>query len=229
MLTAVDDLLARMPVFSGLAEDARKGLAEQLTRRVERRGVVLFTEGESGDSVYIVLNGKVKISRRSGDGRENLLAVLGPGDIFGELSLFDPGPRTATASAITDVEVASLEHAALRPWLGRRPEAAELLLKVLARRLRRTNEAMADLVFTDVPGRVAKQLLDLAERFGSPAPGGAVRVEHGLTQEELAQLVGASRETVNKSLADFATRGWLRLDSRAVVLLDRDRLSRRAR
>ncbi|MDQ1632532.1 MAG: family transcriptional regulator, cyclic receptor protein, partial [Frankiaceae bacterium] len=142
MLTAVDDLLARMPVFSGLAEDARKALAEQLERRVERRGAMVFAEGEAGDSVYIVLNGKVKISRRSGDGRENLLAVLGPGDIFGELSLFDPGPRTATASAVTDIEVASLEHSALRPWLGRRPEAAELLLKVLARRLRRTNEAM---------------------------------------------------------------------------------------
>jgi CRP/FNR family cyclic AMP-dependent transcriptional regulator len=88
---------------------------------------------------------------------------------------------------------------------------------------------MGDLVFTDVPGRVAKQLLDLADRFGVPGTSGAVRVEHGLTQEELAQLVGASRETVNKSLADFATRGWLRLDSRAVILLDRERLARRAR
>nr|WP_276511389.1 helix-turn-helix domain-containing protein [Candidatus Frankia nodulisporulans] len=108
-----------------------------------------------------------------------------------------------------------------------------MLLRVLARRLRRTNDSVADMVFTDVPGRVAKALLDLAERFGEPAQPGneaaGVRVEHGLTQEELAQLVGASRETVNKALADFATRGWLRLDSRAVVLLDRERLSRRAR
>ncbi len=229
MLTGVDDLLARMPVFSGLSEDARKALSERLSRIVHRRSAQLFGEGDPGDTVFLVLSGKIKISRRSSDGRENLLAVLGPGDIFGELSLFDPGPRTATATALTDVEVASLTHESLRPWLGTRPEAAEVLLKVLARRLRRTNEAMADLVFTDVPGRVAKALLDLADRFGAPAPGGAVRVEHGLTQEELAQLVGASRETVNKSLADFATRGWLRLDSRAVVLLDRERLVRRAR
>jgi CRP/FNR family cyclic AMP-dependent transcriptional regulator len=213
MLTPVEDLLGRMPVFAGLSDEARGALAERLTRRPERRGSVVFVENEPGDRVFLILGGKMKISRRSTDGRENLLAVLGPGDIFGELSLFDPGPRTATATALTDVELASLEHSSLKPW----------------RRLRRTNEAMGDLVFTDVPGRVAKQLLDLAERFGVPGSAGAVRVEHGLTQEELAQLVGASRETVNKSLADFATRGWLRLDSRAVILLDRERLARRAR
>jgi CRP/FNR family cyclic AMP-dependent transcriptional regulator len=95
--------------------------------------------------------------------------------------------------------------------------------------LRRTNENMADLVFSDVPGRVAKALLDLAQRFGVEADDGGVHVTHDLTQEELAQLVGASRETVNKALADFVGRGWLRLEARAVVLLDVERLSRRAR
>jgi CRP/FNR family transcriptional regulator, cyclic AMP receptor protein len=168
MLTDVEDLLGRMPVFAGLSDEARGALAERLSRRPERRSSVVFEEGEPGDRVFLILAGKVKISRRSTDGRENLLAVLGPGDIFGELSLFDPGPRTATATAVTDVELASLEHSALKPWLTERPEAAELLLRVLARRLRRTNEAMGDLVFTDVPGRVAKQLLDLADRFGVP-------------------------------------------------------------
>ena len=171
MLTSVEDLLGRMPVFAGLSDEARGALAERLTRRPERRSSVIFEESEPGDRVFLILAGKMKISRRSTDGRENLLAVLGPGDIFGELSLFDPGPRTATATALTDVELASLEHSSLKPWLTDRPEAAELLLRVLARRLRRTNEAMGDLVFTDVPGRVAKQLLDLAERFGVPGLG----------------------------------------------------------
>jgi len=105
---------------------------------------------------------------------------------------------------------------------------AEQLLAALARRLRRTNEAMADLIFSDVPGRVAKQLLDLARRFGVETPDG-LRVAHDLTQEELAQLVGASRETVNRALADFASRGWLRLEPRSVVLMDIERLARRAR
>ena len=116
-----------------------------------------------------------------------------------------------------------------RPWLSGRPEVAEALLRALSRRLRKTNEAMSDLVFSDVPGRVAKALMDLGERFGVPVDGGGISVTHDMTQEELAQLVGASRETVNKALADFAQRGWIRLESRSVILEDVDRLQRRAR
>ena len=227
-MTGVEDLIAGMPLFGQLTPEARAGLASRLQRAQARRGDVIFTEGETGDTMYLVLRGKVKVSRSSSDGRENLLAVLGPGDIFGELSLFDPGPRTATATALSDLDYASLAHAELNPWLGTRPDAVELVLKVLARRLRRTNSQLADLVFTDVPGRVAKALLDLAEKFSSPEVGG-LRVDHGLTQEELAQLVGASRETVNKALADFVGRGWIRLESRSVVIMDRERLVRRAR
>jgi CRP/FNR family transcriptional regulator, cyclic AMP receptor protein len=101
-------------------------------------------------------------------------------------------------------------------------------LQALAQRLRRTNDVLADLVFSDVPSRVAKALLGLADRFGQPTAEG-IHVAHDLTQEELAQLVGASRETVNKALADFSARGWLRIESRAVVILDAEGLSRRAR
>jgi len=115
-----------------------------------------------------------------------------------------------------------------KPWLTGRPEVALSLLRQLSRRLRRTNEVVGDLVFSDVPGRVAKALLDLAERFGTQHDNG-IQVNHDLTQEELAQLVGASRETVNKALADFASRGWLRLEGKSVVILDRERLARRAR
>src|SRR5690606_25740057 len=109
--------------------------------------------------------------------------------------------------AVWDRKLARLRKHALRPWLANRPEIAEQLLRVIARRLRRTNDEKADLIFTDVPGRVAKNLLQLASRFGT-RDGGVLRVTHDLTQEELAQLVGASRETVNKALADFASRGW---------------------
>jgi CRP/FNR family cyclic AMP-dependent transcriptional regulator len=223
----MDSVLADVPLFAALDDDAGDTLARALQHRSLDRGYVIFREGDVGDRLFLVTAGKVKISRRSSDGRENLLAVLGPGEMFGELSLFDPGPRTATAAAVTECTVASLDHDDLRPLLQQRPEVAVQLLQALAQRLRRTNEAMADLVFTDVPGRVSKALLDLAERFGEPE-GEALRVNHDLTQEELAQLVGASRETVNKALSDFASRGWIRVDGRSVILLDPERLARRA-
>ena len=221
-------LLAETPLFTAVDEDSAHALCTALARRTVHRGEVLFAEGDVGDRLFVVVEGKVKISRQFADGRENMLAVLGPGEMFGELSLFDPGPRTASATALTDAVLVELPHDALRPWLSGRPEVASALLRALARRLRRTNDAMADLVFSDVPGRVAKALLDLADRFGRTADDG-VHVHHDLTQEELAQLVGASRETVNKALADFASRGWLRLEPRSVVIMDLDRLQRRAR
>jgi CRP-like cAMP-binding protein len=148
--------------------------------------------------------------------------------MFGELSLFDPGPRSATATAVTDCVMRSLDHEELLQWLTDRPGVARGLLHQLAGRLRDANDVVADLVFSDVPGRVAMALLTLSTRFGRTADDG-VHVHHDLTQEELAQLVGASRETVNKALADFAMRGWLRLEPRSVVLIDLDRLKRRAR
>ena len=222
-----NEVLRQAPLFSALDDEAATALRGSLTESKLRRGDVLFHEGDAGDRLYIVLDGKIKLGRTSSDGRENLLAILGPGQMFGELSLFDPGPRTATATAVTDTTLIGLGNADLQPWLAEHPEVANKLLAALARRLRRTNEAMADLVFSDVPGRVAKALLDLASRFGVPTDDG-LRVTHDLTQEELAQLVGASRETVNKALADFAGRGFLRLEGRAVVILDVERLTRRA-
>lgn len=224
----IDKNLQQTPLFSALDEEAAMALQKSMVPQTIKRGSTLFQEGDAGDRLYVVTAGKIKLSHASGDGRESVLAVLGPGDMFGELSLFDPGPRTATASAVTDSAVLGLGNTDLNPWLVGRPEVAQKLLQALAHRLRRTNEAMSDLVFADVPGRVAKALLDLGEKFGSKTEAG-IYVNHDLTQEELAQLVGASRETVNKALADFVSRGWLKLETRSVELLDLDRLSKRAR
>jgi CRP/FNR family cyclic AMP-dependent transcriptional regulator len=223
-----DDVLRQAPLFSGLDDEVASALESSMSSSSLRRGEILFNEGDDGNQLYVVTDGKIKLGRTSPDGRENLLAILGPGQMFGELSFFDPGPRSATATAVTDVELKSLGHEALSPVLNAHPDVAHALLNQLAGRLRRTNEVVGDLVFSDVPGRVAKALLDLASRFGRRADDG-VHVNHDLTQEELAQLVGASRETVNKALADFASRGWLRLEPRSVVILDLERLQRRAR
>jgi len=222
-----NDVLRQAPLFSALDDEAASALGASMDETRLRRGDVLFREGDSGDKLYIVTEGKVKLGRTSADGRENLLAILGPGQMFGELSLFDPGPRSATVTAVTDTVFASLSHEDLLRWLDGRPVVARGLLAQIAGRLRKANDVNADLVFSDVPGRVAKALLDLADRFGRTADDG-VHVHHDLTQEELAQLVGASRETVNKALADFAARGFLRLEGRAVVILDVERLTRRA-
>jgi CRP/FNR family transcriptional regulator, cyclic AMP receptor protein len=224
----VNDPLTRAGIFQGVDPSAVQDLKNALEPVRFPRAHVIFAEGELGDRLYIILSGKVKIGRKSPDGRENLLAVFGPSDMFGELSIFDPGPRTSTATTVTEVQAVTMDRTALREWIAKRPEIAEQLLRVIARRLRRTNNMLADLIFTDVPGRVAKALLQLAHDFGTQE-GGMLRVTHDLTQEEIAQLVGASRETVNKALADFAQRGWLRLEGKSVLILEPQRLVRRAR
>lgn len=224
----MDEILVRAGIFHGVEPSAVAALTEQLQPETFPSRHRVFDEGEPGDRLYIVTAGKIKLGRRSPDGRENLLAIVGPSDMFGELAIFDPGPRTASATTLTEVRAVSMGRGALMTWIEKRPEIAEQLLRVLARRLRRTNDNLADLIFTDVPGRVAKALLQLAQRFGTQEAG-ALRVTHDLSQEEIAQLVGASRETVNKALADFAHRGWLRVEGKTVLIADPERLARRAR
>ncbi|MFY8023601.1 MAG: Crp/Fnr family transcriptional regulator [Candidatus Nanopelagicaceae bacterium] len=225
----MDEVVVRKaPIFLGLDTSAADALRASMSLVKLRKGQSLFKEGDDGDNLYVVSNGKVKLGTKSPDGRENLLMILGPGDMFGELSLFDSGPRTATATAVTDSKLLTLGQEKVIPWVKEYPEVSLQLLARLASRLRRTNEVVGDLVFSDVPGRVAKALIDLGVKFGDKRSEGLF-VNHDLTQEELAQLVGASRETVNKALADFAQRGWLRLEARSVMILDYERLLKRGR
>ncbi|OIJ26003.1 Crp/Fnr family transcriptional regulator [Nocardioides luteus] len=222
------DVLRHAPLFSELDDESMTAMLAMMDRTVLKRGEVLFHEGDSADRLYAVVDGKVKLSRVSAGGQDSLLAILGPGQVFGELSLFDPGQRSSTVTAVTDqVELASLSHDDLLVWLDGRPSVTRGLLALLSGRLRRANDVIGDLVFADAPRRVAKALLDLAERFGQETEEG-VHVRHDLTQEELAQLVGAARETVNKALADFAAKGWVKLESRGVIITDMERIVRRA-
>jgi CRP-like cAMP-binding protein len=223
-----EEVIRKAPLFTALDDAASASLLASMVSVKIPKGTILFAEGDGGDQLYVIAEGKLKLGTSSGDGRENLLSILGPGEMFGELSLFDPGPRTSTATAVTDAKLLSLGLEKLLPWLVENPKVSLQLLARLAQRLRRTNEAVGDLVFSDVPGRVAKALIDLGERFGKKTDEG-LYVHHDLTQEELAQLVGASRETVNKALADFAGRNWLKLDGRAVLITDFERLSKRGK
>ena len=229
MTKAADESVIRSaPLFSALNDEEAASLRASMTQVKVSKGHTLFKEGDEGDRLYVVLEGKLKLGTTSIDGRENLLSILGPGEMFGELSLFDPEPRTATATAVTDAKLLALAHDQVIGLVTRHPQASLELLRRLAQRLRKSNEILADLVFADVPGRVAKAIIDLGARFGQKKDDG-LHVNHDLTQEELAQRVGASRETVNKALADFAARGWVSLEPRAVVIKDYERISKRGK
>jgi CRP/FNR family cyclic AMP-dependent transcriptional regulator len=223
-----EQVLARAGIFQGVPPAAISAVTKHLRRTEFPQGRTILAQGEPGDYLYIIIAGRVKIGRRTADGSESLLTIMGPSDMFGELSIFDPGPRTLSATAITHVHAVTMDREALLGWIADRPEIAVQLLRVLARRLRRTNNDLADLIFTDVAGRVAKRLLQLAQRFGVQEDG-ATRVAHGLTLDEIAQLVGAAPETVHKVLDDFTIRGWIRVQGNTVVITDSEGLAGRAR
>jgi CRP/FNR family transcriptional regulator, cyclic AMP receptor protein len=223
----VDSILAQAAIFQGIETTAVLALIERLSPVDVPRGHVFFNEGDRGDRMYVIVSGRVKIAVQWRDGREGLFSLRGPSDSFGELSVFDPGPRTSTATALSVVRAAPVDGPVLRAWVAAHPEVGERLLRLLARRLRRTDDELSDLVLTDASGRLAKQLLQLAQRFGVQEDG-AMRVTHDLTQEEIAQLVGSSRETVNKALSDFSHRGWIRLEGKSVVITESEHLARRA-
>ncbi|KAA0111069.1 Crp/Fnr family transcriptional regulator [Mycolicibacterium sp. P1-5] len=219
--------LADAALFSGVDPKDVAELCDRLDKRCFKTGSLIFEQGEPPALLYIIADGKVKIGTSADDGRENLFQVLGPSDMFGELAMLDPGPRISSARALTDVEVVTMNRTTLREWLAPRPQVAEQLMRVLARRLRRITTSRSDLVLTDAPGRVAKLLLRLAQRFGVQRDG-SVLVNHDLTQDEIAQLVGSSRETVNTVLSDFSNRGWIELHSKGLLISDTERLARRA-
>lgn len=222
----IDEVLARSGIFGRVEAGARSALTERLQPVDFPAGHTVYTEGDPGDHMYIIISGKVKMGRLSRDGGEDLLAVIGPSEMFGEMSTFDPGPRTSRATTISEVRAVSIGRDALRTLMFDNPAIAEQLLRLLARRLRRANN-LTDLIFTDAAGRVAERLLQLAHRFGVQEDG-ALRVTHDLTDEEMGQLVGASPDTVNDALADFALRGWIRLDDTSVLISESELLGRRA-
>jgi CRP/FNR family cyclic AMP-dependent transcriptional regulator len=188
---------------------------------------VLFRPSESGCLLYVVLQGKVKLSLLCEGRRANALEIAGPGEQFGELSLLDVDSRLMLARALTDAQVATVTSQRVNQWIATHPDAAVRMLQVLARRLRHANLATSDLIFVDVAGRVAKQLILLVRKFGSSETG-QLRVAHDLTQSDLAQLAAASRKRVNMELSNFAERGWLVLERKRVLLLAPDQLARRA-
>ena len=223
-----DAVLTRSAILRGLEPADRAALAGLFTHVRFLAGEPIYREGQLDDRLYIVIDGKVKIGWRSPDLPEKLLGVLGPSDILGAESMFDPAPRIASATALTAVVAAAIDRGTLQACIDGRPHLAEQLMRLLARSLQRTEDLITDINFTDVPGRIAKQLLHLAQRFGIRHDR-QLRLDHGLTQAEIAQLVGASRESVNKALSEFVQRGWITVDGKSLVIHQTELLARRAR
>lgn len=219
--------LAQTALFAEVDEKALDAIAQKAVHRRYRKGSVIFVQGEQGERCFAIVEGAVKISAYHQDGREAVIAVLGPGDVFGELSLFDQAARSADASAIEDTELLSLDANAMTEAIAAHPELGLSLLRVLGRRLRLTNEALQDIAFFDVPGRVARRLADLAEAHGVPEESGTL-IDLPLSQESLAQMVGATRESVNKALAALRRRGLVDRMGRKYVVADIEKLRSRA-
>ncbi|MBM6692632.1 Crp/Fnr family transcriptional regulator [Bifidobacterium pullorum] len=226
-----ENTLLHTALFKQVSPEQAEELLPTLHESVYDKGEHIFTQGDTDHRMGLLEKGRVKLTRESNDGRVQLLSIHARGEVLGEIPVFDPtgGPRTASAVAMVNgTRVVWLEHDALFAWLDRYPRVAVDMLQVLANRMRSNNERITDLVFMDVPARLAKTLLDLASRFGEPVEAG-LKVPHDLTQEELAQLVGSSRETVNKALMDFSNRGWIAREGRSIVIYQPGMLIRRSR
>jgi CRP-like cAMP-binding protein len=214
-------LLSRSDLFSALDGDALRRLLSTARSLRCRRNDVIFAEGDDASELFVVRSGRIAIGKQSPDGRESLVALMEEGDLFGEMPLFDDEPRSAQARALEPSELLSVPYPPIRAVLEERPQLLWEVVAVLSRRIRSTDEALADSVFLDVTGRTAKRLLELA--------GDADEFNLPITQEELAGLVGASRERVNKAISAFVRLGWIEQVERHYRITDRTQLSRRAR
>lgn len=220
MDTTVQDVpnLARVPLFADLDEESLRELSAVARKRVFRQGEVIFHRDDPGQVLYIVKEGKVKIALTSPDGQEVSLTVFGAGECFGELSILDGEPRSADAVALERVELYALQRQDFVNVVMSHPKIAVQVMKVISQRLRQADQQIEDLLFLDVYGRVAKKLLELSEVHGVPTAQG-VRIELRLTQQELASMVGASRESVNKVMGYFTDKRYIMTDKHKITLM----------
>ena len=221
------ELLSQSALLRDLPPEELDRLAAAMRRRVFRRGEVVFHQGDPGETLHLVCSGHLKVVLPSETGDEALLKILGPGEVFGEMALLDGAPRSATVVALEVVETATLSRADFQALLRRSPAAVDGLLAVLAGMVRALNEEVGSLMFLDHPGRLAKKLLELAESHGRPANGRAVEIELPLTQDELAAMIGTSRQTVNKLLGMYEAQRAVARGNRSILILDPDLLRQR--
>jgi CRP/FNR family transcriptional regulator, cyclic AMP receptor protein len=220
-------VLAQAGVLDSTLPQSLASLANHMRLVEFSRGEPIYAPGDAAGKLHIVATGAIKLSRRLPDGR-TLLTILGPCDVLGIPAVAERDAHVSGATTVTMVRAVSIDAEDFRAAIRRCPEVAELFLRLLARRARRNDEDLTDMTCTDGPGRIAKHVLQLAKWSGMPEDG-ALRIRHNLTQSELAELVGVSRETVNKTLSKFVNRGWIQLDHQSILVCEPERLAHRAR
>jgi CRP/FNR family cyclic AMP-dependent transcriptional regulator len=228
-MPAVEDprSLGELDLFQGLAPDQLTELNGLLRSQAVQAGTHFITAEQPGEVVYVLLEGTVKIYVTRADGREVILAFLGPGDTVGEMSLVDSAGRSANVVTTEPSRLLWMDRATFQLCLRTLTPLANNLVRLLANRLRFANEQIQALCTLDVPGRVARQILAMADRYGSRQAGGDVRIPLRLTQSDLAEIVGASRERVNQVIVDFKHRGFISVDpDHRIRVHDRAELAR---
>lgn len=231
-MPAVDDsrLLGKLELFQGLTPEQLADLNGLLRSSTVQPGTHFITADQPGEVVYLLIEGTVKIYVTQADGREVILAFLGPGDTVGEMSLVDSSGRSANVVTTEPSRLLWMDRASFQSALRTLAPLANNLVRLLSHRLRFANEQIQALCTLDVPGRVARQILAMAERYGCQQAGGEVRIPLRLTQSDLAELVGASRERVNQVIVDFKHRGYISVDpDHRIRVHDRQKLTRYCR
>jgi len=216
-------LLSQVHLFSKLEPAQLDELLAKMSRLEYRQGEIIFHQGDPGSILYIIISGQVKIVSTSAEGDEIILAILTEGDFFGELSLLDQEPRSASAVAMVPAQTLTLRRSDFLDFITRYPSVADDVLAVLSRRLRRTDVFVEDAVFLDLPARLAKRLLELGERHGSQTSKG-LEIDLRLSQQDLAAMVGASRVSVSKQLSLFQSEGLISVDKQHISILHPEKL-----
>lgn len=215
-------VLTQVPLFAGLPDGDLRAFAPLLRERRFPKGSVILMQGDPGDALYLIATGQVKVVLIGEDGREVILSVLGPGSFFGDMSLIDDQPRSAHVVAMEEATLLQLRRDDFQARLRASPDVAISLLRELSRRLRRADDTIGSLALRDVNGRIAHLLMELADDEGGD------RITRRLTHATLAQMVGASRETVSRTLRILVTSGVIRMNRREILILEREPLRRAA-
>ena len=216
------DFLSTVPLFAGIDPAELAQLSEVTREKQYPKGSVIVFEDDPGDALFIVREGRVKVVLVSEDGREVILGVLGVGEHFGELSLIDEGPRSAHVIAMEDATLLVLRRDDFKRRVEVTPQLAWALLVELSRRLRRADGQIGGLVLLDVPGRIARLILDAAGEDGGDT------IEKPLTHQTIAQMIGASRETVSRAMSEFQEAGLITVARRRITVANRQALEQRA-